>query len=128
MTKEKRSITVGPAIHPSWPIAHANDKTPDPITAVIMCALAVQTLPKQRNIGLSNIIDSVEIVRDAKVPVLWGRPSSSTALEPQCGAILTETSNTWALWWCWWWLLVAVPSPILNKITKKIVNIYSNKL
>lgn len=45
MTKAKRSITVGPATQPSCPIAHANDSTPDPITAVIMCDEAVQKVP-----------------------------------------------------------------------------------
>ena len=38
-------MTAGPAIHPSWAIAHANERTPEPITAVIMWALAVQTVP-----------------------------------------------------------------------------------
>jgi len=38
-------MTVGPAIQPSWAMAQANDSTPDPITAVIMCELAVQTFP-----------------------------------------------------------------------------------
>jgi hypothetical protein len=34
-----------PAIHPNWATAHANDNTPDPITAVTMCALAVTHVP-----------------------------------------------------------------------------------
>lgn len=35
----------GPAIHPNWATAHANDSTPEPITAVTMCALAVTHVP-----------------------------------------------------------------------------------
>lgn len=38
-------IKAGPAIHPSWTIAQAKESTPDPTTAVIMCALAVHTVP-----------------------------------------------------------------------------------
>jgi len=38
-------MTAGPAIHPSWAMLQANDSTPDPITAAIMCELAVQTVP-----------------------------------------------------------------------------------
>lgn len=49
MTAEKRTITAGPATHPSWAIAQAKDNTPEPITAVIMCALAVQTVPKAQS-------------------------------------------------------------------------------
>ena len=45
MTTENSNITIGPAIHPSCAVAHANDSTPEPITAVIMWALAVHTLP-----------------------------------------------------------------------------------
>ena len=32
-------------IQPSWAMAHAKDSTPDPITAVIMCDVAVQKVP-----------------------------------------------------------------------------------
>lgn len=38
---------MGPATHPSWPIAQANDSTPEPITAVMMCALAVHSVPAE---------------------------------------------------------------------------------
>lgn len=38
--------TVGPAIHPSCAMAHARERTPDPITAVIMWAVAVQKVPE----------------------------------------------------------------------------------
>lgn len=37
--------TTGPTTQPSCDIAHASDSTPDPMTAVIMCALAVSTVP-----------------------------------------------------------------------------------
>lgn len=37
--------TAGPATQPNWAIAHASDNTPDPITAVIICALAVNKVP-----------------------------------------------------------------------------------
>lgn len=43
--KEKARRVAGPATHPSCAIAHASDRTPDPITAVTMCALAVHTPP-----------------------------------------------------------------------------------
>jgi len=45
VTAEKRIIIAGPATQPSWAIAQAKDSTPEPITAVIMCALEVQTVP-----------------------------------------------------------------------------------
>lgn len=38
-------MTVGPATQPSCPIAQANDNTPEPITAVIICDVAVQKVP-----------------------------------------------------------------------------------
>jgi hypothetical protein len=41
-------MTAGPAAHPSCAIAHASDRTPDPMTAVMMCALAVHTVPVRR--------------------------------------------------------------------------------
>jgi hypothetical protein len=41
----KSSRITGPATQPSWAIAHASDSTPDPITAVMMCADAVHTVP-----------------------------------------------------------------------------------
>jgi len=39
--REKSMRTIHPAIQPNCATAHANDSTPDPITAVTMCALAV---------------------------------------------------------------------------------------
>ena len=36
---------VMPMIHPNFAIHHANDNTPAPITAVIICARAVHTVP-----------------------------------------------------------------------------------
>jgi hypothetical protein len=42
-------MTAGPATQPSWPMAHASDNTPDPITAVMMCALEVHTVPELQN-------------------------------------------------------------------------------
>lgn len=42
---ENAISTAGPATHPSCAMAHANDSTPDPITAVMMCALAVINVP-----------------------------------------------------------------------------------
>lgn len=35
----------GPAIQPNWAVAHAKDNTPEPITAVIIWALVVNTVP-----------------------------------------------------------------------------------
>lgn len=37
--------TAVPVTQPNWAIAQARDKTPDPITAVIICALAVSNVP-----------------------------------------------------------------------------------
>lgn len=45
MTKAKRIMTIGPAIQPNCAIAHASESTPEPITAVIMCEVAVHTVP-----------------------------------------------------------------------------------
>lgn len=44
--KEKAIRTAGPATHPNWAIAQANESTPEPMTAVIICALAVINVPK----------------------------------------------------------------------------------
>lgn len=41
----KRNKVRGPAIHPSCAMAHPSERTPDPITAVMICALAVHTVP-----------------------------------------------------------------------------------
>lgn len=43
---EKIIRTAVPVTQPSCAIAHARDRTPDPITAVIMCALAVSNVPE----------------------------------------------------------------------------------
>ena len=43
--KEKAMRTAGPATQPSCAIAHAKDNTPDPITAVMIWALAVTHVP-----------------------------------------------------------------------------------
>lgn len=45
----KRARTVGPATQPSCAIAHANDRTPDPITAVIICDVEVQKVPAPKH-------------------------------------------------------------------------------
>lgn len=49
MTTENKIIIAGPATQPSWATAQAKDSTPEPITAVIMWALAVQTVPVLSN-------------------------------------------------------------------------------
>lgn len=41
----KSARTIGPATQPSCAIAHAKESTPDPITAVIICDVAVQKVP-----------------------------------------------------------------------------------
>ncbi|KAL3821166.1 hypothetical protein ACJIZ3_007071 [Penstemon smallii] len=45
VTDANASIVNGPAIHPSCDILHAKDSTPEPITAVIICAKAVHIVP-----------------------------------------------------------------------------------
>lgn len=37
---------MGPATQPNWAMAQPNDRTPDPITAVTICALAVNQVPE----------------------------------------------------------------------------------
>lgn len=44
-----------PVTQPNCAIAHARDKTPDPITAVIICALAVINVPAIQIHRLINI-------------------------------------------------------------------------
>ena len=44
-TREKAARMAGPATHPRVDIAHARDKTPDPMTEVIMCAVVVKEVP-----------------------------------------------------------------------------------
>ena len=41
----KETIDKGPPIQPSCEILHAKDSTPDPMTAVIICATAVHVFP-----------------------------------------------------------------------------------
>jgi len=41
-------MAAGPATQPSCAMAQARERTPEPITAVIMCALAVQNVPVRR--------------------------------------------------------------------------------
>lgn len=41
---EKAKSTPMPVAQPNWAIAHANQSTPDPITAVVICALAVKVV------------------------------------------------------------------------------------
>lgn len=41
----KSIMDKGPAIQPSWAVLHARDKTPAPITPVIICAVAVHMVP-----------------------------------------------------------------------------------
>ena len=45
MMNEKIKRVPMPAIHPSCAIAQACERTPEPIMAVIMCALAVHSVP-----------------------------------------------------------------------------------
>ena len=44
-TRENIARMAGPAIHPRVDIAHARDKTPDPMTVVMICAVIVEELP-----------------------------------------------------------------------------------
>jgi len=39
-------MAAGLTIHPNWVVAHANESTPEPITAVMICALAVHNVPE----------------------------------------------------------------------------------
>jgi len=41
-------MAVGPATQPSCAMAQARESTPEPMTAVMMCALAVQNVPLRR--------------------------------------------------------------------------------
>ena len=47
VTAAKNNMAKGPAIHPSCAILHASDSTPDPITPVIICAIAVHRFPSK---------------------------------------------------------------------------------
>ena len=44
----KAIMSNGPAIQPSWATLHARDKTPAPITPVIICAIEVHRVPLQK--------------------------------------------------------------------------------
>lgn len=48
VTEAKAIMHNGPAIQPSWAILHARDRTPAPITPVIMCANAVHMVPNEK--------------------------------------------------------------------------------
>lgn len=83
--KEKATRTAGPATHPNWDMAQASESTPDPITAVMICALAVTKVPsnqtrtiKNKNNGLSLLIHMLASV--CRIPVRLTRPSSSKFL------------------------------------------------
>lgn len=45
MTMAKQSMDTGPAIQPSWAVLHARESTPEPMTAVMMCATQVHIVP-----------------------------------------------------------------------------------
>lgn len=45
VTSANRRRVNGPATHPSCATLQDRDRTPDPITAVIICATAVHTFP-----------------------------------------------------------------------------------
>lgn len=45
VTNAKRKRIIGPAAHPIVLMAHARERTPEPMTAVMMCAPAVNQLP-----------------------------------------------------------------------------------
>lgn len=46
MAEKLRRVNT-PGIHPNCAILQANDSTPDPTIVVIICALAVHTVPAQ---------------------------------------------------------------------------------
>jgi hypothetical protein len=54
--KENAKRTAGPATQPICAIAHASDRTPEPITAVIICALAVNHVPSNSSNQVSYTI------------------------------------------------------------------------
>ena len=56
--KIKRAII--PAIHPNWARAHDRDNTPDPITAVMICALAVIKVPSTKSKACQKEINEVK--------------------------------------------------------------------
>jgi hypothetical protein len=93
---------MGPRIHPNCPILHGSDNTPDPITAVIICAELLHTVPA-RNLKL--VLDqnwsTVRVVICGNVPtrvdeeyykhintefqpVRLGFPSSSKSIFDPC--------------------------------------------
>jgi hypothetical protein len=45
VTPAKNTIATGPPTQPSCATLHASESTPEPITAVMMCAIAVHTVP-----------------------------------------------------------------------------------
>lgn len=62
--KEKDMSTTGPATHPSWAIAQPSDSTPDPITAVIMCALAVHRVPVPQQLQINYLSSNIYLLTD----------------------------------------------------------------
>ena len=48
VTAAKNTIAGRPAIHPSCAILHPSGKTPEPITAVMICAIAVFNVPENQ--------------------------------------------------------------------------------
>jgi hypothetical protein len=98
----KSNRHMGPRIHPNCPILHGSDNTPDPITAVIICAELLHTVPA-RNLKL--VLDqnwsTVRVVICGNVPtrvdeeyykhintefqpVRLGFPSSSKSIFDPC--------------------------------------------
>lgn len=39
----------GPAIHPNWAVLHANDRTPAPMTPVMIWAMHVHIVPGRKD-------------------------------------------------------------------------------
>lgn len=59
--KENAKRTAGPATQPICAIAHASDRTPEPITAVIICALAVNHVPSNSSNQNHSKISTIKI-------------------------------------------------------------------
>lgn len=55
MTIAKSTIEAMPIIHPNWAMAHAKESTPAPITAVMICALAVHGVPAYFSFRLEKV-------------------------------------------------------------------------
>ncbi len=81
VTTANKKRTTGPATHPICAIAHAKESTPDPMTAVTMCADAVIQFPAMTEMrSIENLLLCMIDCRVVSVVLAESKQASNRAL------------------------------------------------